>query len=258
MCPRALCPVLLLLVVTALAVPASGRGREHRRAQWSVVRGLDGDPDLRLDVGRRLDGYPLLRRELRARYGVDRPARGSALWLSSVEKVRLDARRIAFASRLSPEQKLERYVAVVRHRMPQTPDSEAACQRSSECQVRRDGFTRLSEHTRGRTGMCRERSFLLKSMLDEAGLRSRVRYGVLYDHANNYLGGHAWVEAKVDGRWLLLDPSQPDAIPRARPTVVQEALANGQVRRINGLETAELLYVPTNDLSIARPGRGAQ
>jgi hypothetical protein len=211
-----------------------GRGR-------LVVRGLDGQANLRIDPGRSLRGYPL--RKVKARP-----------WLSSVEKVRLDARRIALASKLSPRQKLERFVHIARHRMPLTSEAGARYEKGSAKQVQRWGESRLSQHVRKKTGICRERAFLLWSMLGEIGHKAKVRYGVLYDNADNYVDGHAWVETTLGGRPVILDPSMRQPIQAKKPLSVNETLPNGATRRVTATQTPDYLYVPTSDIYLSSPG----
>lgn len=237
----------LLLLLTLLAPRAAPAERPRR-----VVRGLDGQADLLLDRGRDLRGYPLRGAK---------PAPGSPRWLSSLEKARLDARRIARAPRLSETQKLDRLLAVARHRMPVTPDEEARYQRSAQRQLDRGGLTRLSAHAAERTGLCRERAFLLRTLLREAGRPARVRYGVLYDAAGSYLGGHAWVETRQRGARVLLDPSLPAELGRRFPIasgrasgdqalrVTKRERINGRRRQVRGVELPfGWLYLPTRDL----------
>lgn len=248
-------PLVAVLCHLSAAVMAGPGGDRHlacqtRRRVGPIVLGLDGQADLELDLGRSLKSYPLRRAELLARR---EPGESPALWLASIEKVRLDARRIGLASSLSPEEKVSRFVAIVRHRMPSTFHLRARYQRASDSQVRRWGVTRLSEFSRKRVGLCRERSFLLKAMLEEAGINARVRYGVLYDETGHYVDGHAWVEATLDGRRLLIDPSSSCPIQPLRTVPVEEQMPDGHLRRVRAAQTSGFTYVPTRDLVFATP-----
>jgi hypothetical protein len=243
------------LLLAAIVVSAPAAARQPRL----MVRGDGGDPDLLLDYGRSLRGH-----RLRAR----KPRPGSRRWLSPIEKARLDARHIGKAPNLSLTQKLERLIAVSRHRMPATEKAEQRYQRSCRLQVERQGFTRLSSHTRTRTGRCRERAFLLRSLLREAGLPGRVRYGVFYDAADVCHGGHAWVETRVQGGRVLLEPSLapevgqmwwissgPPRLPvgKAWTVPVNENVEGEGLRQVRGVEAPTgLLYVPTADLRFRR------
>lgn len=210
-----------------------------------MVRGLDGQVDLLLDRGRPLDGYSLRR----AASAGPRPER-----LNALEKARLDARRVLLASQLAPDQQLERLVAIVRRRIPFRPDEEQTYARQSHLQQQRWGQGRLSEFVRRRTGVCRERAWLLAMLLDEANVRNRVRYGELYDASGNDLGGHAWVEARLGGQRLLVDPSRTEALQPVKSTLVEETLLDGRTRRVRAAVTAGLTYVPTDDLRRAWRG----
>jgi hypothetical protein len=169
-----------------------------------------------------------------------------------VEKVRLDARRIGLASTLSTEEKLGRLVAIVRHRMPSTLDVADRYARASGRQLARHGVTLLSTYVTERVGVCRERAFLLQALLAELGIRANVRYGVQYDSADAYVDAHAWVEASVEGRRLIIDPSRRDPIQPRRTVSIREVLPDGRQRRVTAVQTADLLYVPTGDLLITR------
>jgi len=207
------------------------------------VRGIEGQAALQLDLGRSLRGA-----RLAAAHGRDRsaPAR-----LSAIEKARLDARRVAAATRLGPTEKLARLVAIVQHRIPLRGDQEARASVLAEREVRALGFTRLSSHVAGRAGVCRERAFLLATLLAEAGVPARVRYGVLYDGAGAALAGHAWVEVGPARRPQLLDPSIAETMPASSSQQVEEAVRGG-VRRVRARVTASHIYVPTDDLKIER------
>jgi hypothetical protein len=245
------------LLLAAIVVSTSAAAKQPRRL---MVRGDGGDPDLMLDFGRSLRGHPLR--------GARKPRPGSRRWLSPIEKARLDARRIGKAPNLSLTQKLERLIAVARHRMPVTEAAEQRYQRSCRLQVKRQGFTRISTHARTRTGRCRERAFLLRSLLREAGLPARVRYGVFYDAADVCHGGHAWVETRVQGGRVLLEPSLAPAVGqlwwvssgapklsvgKAWTVPVNENIEGEGLRQVRGVEAPTgLLYVPTADLRIRR------
>ena len=60
-----------------------------------------------------------------------------------------------------------------------------------------------------RTGDCTEHSQLFITLARALGLRARDATGYVYsgDDAAPSLGGHAWVEAYVDGAWIGLDPT---------------------------------------------------
>lgn len=60
-----------------------------------------------------------------------------------------------------------------------------------------------------RTGDCTEHSQLFITLARALGLPARDATGYVYsgDDETPSLGGHAWVEAFVDGRWIGLDPT---------------------------------------------------
>ena len=60
-----------------------------------------------------------------------------------------------------------------------------------------------------RTGDCTEHSQLFITLARALGMPARDATGYVYsgDDEAPSLGGHAWVEAFVDGRWIGLDPT---------------------------------------------------
>ncbi|MDH3661613.1 MAG: transglutaminase-like domain-containing protein, partial [Alphaproteobacteria bacterium] len=60
-----------------------------------------------------------------------------------------------------------------------------------------------------RTGDCTEHSQLFVTLARAAGLPAREVSGFVYggDDSNPSLGGHAWVEVLIDGRWIGMDPT---------------------------------------------------
>jgi hypothetical protein len=169
-----------------------------------LVKGVNSPP-LLLDIGRDLHSLPLTRREA-IPAGLPR--------LSSLEKVRLDARRIFSASHLDPKQKISRLISIVMHRLPNSPGLDARYDQAIDRLAAAGDIARLSTATRTRFGVCKERAFLLSEMLAEGGIRGKVVHGHLFDQAGQFLGEHAWVEARLDGQRVLLDPAAPKPIDR--------------------------------------------
>jgi len=249
---RALAPATATawLLLATLATSAEARGGAGR---WPVVRGCTTQPDLQLDLGRQLTG------------------RRAAGWLQPIEKARLDARRVGRSS-LPFSKKLERWIAIVRKRLPVDP-TEQRYVALNQKQRTRPGYARLSEHVAKRAGTCRERAFLLRALLREAGQPARVVYGSIYlmDRHGEILEGrdHAWVELGGRAR-RLLDPDDPIApirrvkerVPFTQPIAGRSAVRRGVAAKVpllpgsagidedarRRLGTLSVLYTPTNDL----------
>lgn len=242
----------LLIVLVAISGNVSSalggvRSQSHRRASsrsQRFVRGLDGQAHLLVDTGRRLDRFALAKSRDQRR----------GLMLEPIEKVRLDARRVWLASRLTTEEKLLRFVEIARNRIPDSIASEKRYQSVADHEIKNFGFVNLSTLVAKKAGGCRERAFLLYSMFSEVGIDARVRYGELYVANGDYLGGHAWVKVKLgrDQTTYLVDVSASEPIQRPTRVPVRQKLPDGSVRRVRGAETAGFLYVPTNDLRILR------
>ena len=194
-----------------------------------TVLGLDGQANLRLD------------------YRADpRPGRTR---LPPLEKARLDARRIAAAPRLGLEDRLRRLVAIAEKRLPARDDGLARYRRSTARQLRREGVTLLSTFVRERTGVCRERAFLLHGLLREARVPSRVVYCEVYDARDRYRGDHAYVEARLPGRRFVLDPLSPTPVQQLRRVEVEQYTGGERCRRRAAITDQGWLYLPTRDLS---------
>lgn len=216
---------------------------------WSTVRGVNGDPDLVLDLGRDLSRYPLHRVRGSSRSVPPQP-------LSAVEKVRLDARRIARASSLGPVEALDRFVNIARAQFPCTG---AAGNEACTCEARyakvngQAGTARLSRYVERHVGVCREKAFLVSAMLREMGVRHRVRYGLLYDHQGRPASDrHAWVEAQVGAQAWLLDPSFANVALPLNRAAMSEELPGGAVRNVRGIVTPDFFYAPDAQPTIMR------
>lgn len=68
-------------------------------------------------------------------------------------------------------------------------------------------FAPASEIIKSKRGTCAGYAALLASLLRSAGIPSRYLFGLVY--AQGIWGGHAWVEAWIDGQWVPLDAAVP-------------------------------------------------
>jgi hypothetical protein len=72
------------------------------------------------------------------------------------------------------------------------------------------GYASASEVAQSRKGDCTEFSVLCAALCRAAGIPARVVAGIAYTDnfmGRNGFGGHAWVEANIDGKWVGLDPT---------------------------------------------------
>jgi hypothetical protein len=70
------------------------------------------------------------------------------------------------------------------------------------------GYASASEVAQSRKGDCSEFSVLCAALCRAAGIPARVVAGVAYTDdfmGRSGFGGHAWVEANIDGKWVGLD-----------------------------------------------------
>jgi len=66
---------------------------------------------------------------------------------------------------------------------------------------------RTSEDTIKRgVGVCSDKAILFVSFLRGSGIKARVIEG-RYERASGTGGAHGWVEAFIDGEWVLIDPT---------------------------------------------------
>lgn len=88
-------------------------------------------------------------------------------------------------------------------------------------------FAPASEVMRAKKATCAGYAALLAALLRAAGIPSRYLMGMVY--ANGIWGGHAWVEAWLEGRWVPLDAAlpSPGAADPARIAIARSSLAEG-------------------------------
>lgn len=88
-------------------------------------------------------------------------------------------------------------------------------------------FATTSELVRDRRGTCIGYATLLAALLRADAIPSRLVIGVVY--VGGIFGGHAWVEARIRGRWLPLDAAAPSGgtADAARIALGRDALDAG-------------------------------
>lgn len=88
-------------------------------------------------------------------------------------------------------------------------------------------FAPAAELVRDRHGTCMGYAVLLASLLRAAHIPARLDLGLAY--AAGMFGGHAWVEARIGGRWVPLDAALPGDGPAdaARIPLARDALDHG-------------------------------
>ncbi len=88
-------------------------------------------------------------------------------------------------------------------------------------------FAPASEVLRAKKATCAGYAALLAALLRAAGIPSRYLVGMVY--ANGIWGGHAWVEAWLEGHWVPLDAAlpSPGAADPARIVVARSSLEEG-------------------------------
>jgi transglutaminase-like putative cysteine protease len=88
-------------------------------------------------------------------------------------------------------------------------------------------FAPASELARDRHGTCAGYAVLLASLLRAADIAARLDIGLVY--VGGVFAGHAWVEARIRGRWVPLDAAIPSdgAADAARLALGRDALDKG-------------------------------
>lgn len=108
-------------------------------------------------------------------------------------------------------------------------------------------FAPASEVIRDKKATCAGYASLLTALLRAAGIPARYLMGLAY--VNGVWGGHAWVEAWLNGRWLPLDAAlpSPGAADPARLVVARSSLETGPgesliaAQRLFGYVTIDIL-----------------
>jgi len=98
-------------------------------------------------------------------------------------------------------------------------DRAEALRRAVHRHIRRkdmgSAFASASETVRSREGDCTEHAVLLAALLRADGIPSRVITGLVYCREfageRDVFGWHMWTQALIDGRWVDLDATLPDA-----------------------------------------------
>jgi transglutaminase-like putative cysteine protease len=98
------------------------------------------------------------------------------------------------------------------------------------------GFATASEVCRTRTGDCTEHAVLTAALLRLHNIPSRVASGLIYVDEfagqRSVFGYHMWTQALIDGAWVNLDATLPDATPydAAHITLSVSSLSEGEVQ----------------------------
>jgi hypothetical protein len=82
-------------------------------------------------------------------------------------------------------------------------------------------------------GDCGEHAALFVALCRAAGIPAREVAGLAYEPKLNLLGGHAWAEVHVNGRWVAMDPTFGEALANALHIKVAEggmSSADGMIR----------------------------
>ncbi|MDX1996923.1 MAG: transglutaminase-like domain-containing protein, partial [Thermoanaerobaculia bacterium] len=92
-------------------------------------------------------------------------------------------------------------------------------------------FGTASEVARSKSGDCTEHSVLLTALLRAQKIPARVAVGVVYVDeflgARQVFGYHMWTQARIDDRWVDLDPTFPEAFDATHIAFAVSALADG-------------------------------
>lgn len=108
-------------------------------------------------------------------------------------------------------------------------------------------FAPASEVIKTKKATCAGYASLLTALLRAAGIPARYLMGLAY--VNGVWGGHAWVEAWLEGRWVPLDAAlpSPGAADPARLVIARSSLESGPgesliaAQRVFGYVTIDIL-----------------
>jgi len=71
-----------------------------------------------------------------------------------------------------------------------------------------DGVAKLGDFLRLGLVTCREMAMLTQAALEAAGIKSRLVRGSVYRNGK-IVGGHTWNEIRLDGKWQIVDTTNP-------------------------------------------------
>ncbi|MDI6698822.1 MAG: transglutaminase-like domain-containing protein [Candidatus Saccharicenans sp.] len=120
-------------------------------------------------------------------------------------------------------------------------------------------FAPASEVLRDKKATCAGYAALLAALLRASGIPSSYLVGLAY--VNGVWGGHAWVEAWLDGQWVPLDAALPSPGPAdaARLAIARSSLKDGltesllAAQRFFGYVTVEVLEFNLGQRTIQVP-----
>jgi len=123
--------------------------------------------------------------------------------------------RLRMNSQLQPWEMITRLQTLIRDKVPHA-GNEVSVHKNPNAytlfnakRMNADGVARLGEYLRVGKAVCREQAFLTHVALLTAGFEARLVTGLL-DSDHGPIGAHVWNEAKVDGRWQIVDTTNRD------------------------------------------------
>ena len=150
---------------------------------------------------------------------------GEGRWLTEfVTPSALDVKALhdeLVTSHMSLEDKIRTEWDWVADRIQYVPFVRAQLEVNGKVSQQSDYWQLPSQLIQTRIGNCANKAFLLGSLVrnDLPSEDVRVVFGNLFQ--DGVPGGHAWVEARVDGQWLILESTRGDMMPLV-PTRVAE------------------------------------
>lgn len=119
--------------------------------------------------------------------------------------------------RLRPElgawQKVERIQKVINQKVTHGGNElsvEKNPNRYTKFNAKRQGkLVKLGDYLKVKVVACREKAFFTQAALEAAGFETRLVSGTVKDQRGRPIGGHAWNEIKLDGKWYMVDTTNP-------------------------------------------------
>jgi hypothetical protein len=129
-------------------------------------------------------------------------------------QVRRKAAKLRMDNDMAPWQKIERIQKSIRGKVSHAgnelsfkknpnPYTRYNRQRSRESRL-----ADLGDYLRLGKVVCREMAFLTQVALEDAGFKARLVRGDIKKNGKR-IGGHAWNEVKIDGKWRMVDTTNP-------------------------------------------------
>lgn len=128
--------------------------------------------------------------------------------------IRAKAAKLRMNTTMQPWDKIERLQKVIRQKVSHAGNELDVSKnpnkynKFNQKMTQRGGLAQLRDYLKMHKVVCREFAHITQVALEDAGFESRLVYGTVKKEGK-VIGGHAWNEVKIDGRWQIVDTTNP-------------------------------------------------